>query len=333
MSKVSVFGKACDAFPATMTGSDGLRLLLPGSSIKGALRARAEYIARTACGVRAADVGDSLLEQLALASKLPGVRALFGAAGNWPGGDSGCRGALEVPDVTTEVSIPEKEWRAVRYGPLPECPGGENAAFAKAVDRLNSRLNSETHGDGLWFDYVTRNAIDRWSGGVANGQLYSSLEPYAAKVGVWRDIVLDVDMDRLKCNCGQEGDTGNDDGAGVSQDVACQMNVALALLALTVRDLVDGWVPLGFGVTRGLGSVEIEPGNVSLDAQDSPLQGMSLQAGGWLDGDGTANGPVRRLETAWANACEAFRDGPAAARTKAPAAPSGVFVSEERPGT
>ena len=71
-------------------------------------------------------------------------------------------------------------------------------------------------------------AIDRWTGGAAESMLYTVLEPHAMS---WEAIEMSVDLERTH-------------PAGVT------------LLLLVLRDLVQGRLPLGFGVNRGLGAVK-----------------------------------------------------------------------------
>ena len=61
-------------------------------------------------------------------------------------------------------------------------------------------------------------------------------EPVSAR---WQPIQLSLDVSRVG---------GSDDEDGVR---------ALALLMLVLRDLADGWLALGFGGTRGRGSVRV----------------------------------------------------------------------------
>ena len=83
---------------------------------------------------------------------------------------------------------------------------------------------------------VTHVAVDRWTGGAAENLLFSVAEPVSAS---WQPIQLSLDVSRVG---------GPDDEDGVR---------ALPLLMLVLRDLGDGWLALGFGGTRGRGSVRV----------------------------------------------------------------------------
>lgn len=72
-------------------------------------------------------------------------------------------------------------------------------------------------------------AVDRWTGGAADSRLFSAAEPMGV---TWAPLVLHVDT---------EG----------------QPYAELALLWLTLRDFCAGRIPLGYGVNRGYGDLEV----------------------------------------------------------------------------
>lgn len=87
--------------------------------------------------------------------------------------------------------------------------------------------------DGRWrklyrADHV---AIDRWTGGAADSMLYNAVEPDAQIE--WEPLTLRV--------------------ATTEQSPAM-----LALLWLVIRDLCRGALPIGFGVNRGFGDIQVE---------------------------------------------------------------------------
>ncbi len=252
MSRVSVKGATTDSFPLHATDSQGsVRLLLPGSSIKGSLRSHAEYIVRTVVN---RDAPLDFRSQMR-AEGLSGIGELFGLAGEkqkstgekQKSTNSGRRGALTVHDTLTSVQLPSREWNALRVAEGSDEPGAQNQEehkrFATAIDNLNTKVA----GQGLWFDFAVRNAVDRWSGGAA--ELFAAVEPYAARVGVWDPIVVELDVARLL-------------------RAKATVDTALALLLLVLRDLVQGGVPIGFGTTRGLGSISVSAEDVRFDAGD-----------------------------------------------------------------
>ena len=166
-------------------------LLIPGTSIRGALRSRCSRIARTVLYAKsgppeeksfvAADEKGNLLpidihEQLARDPNL--VRYMFGT--------TEYRGAIRIKDCTT-----------TDLGP-----------FLK----------------------VTHNAIDRWTGGVAEGLLFNEVTyPHAT----WNDIVIELDTARLLQNVKIESGIG-----GLSLDECLRFaRASWCLLCLAVAEL------------------------------------------------------------------------------------------------
>ena len=94
-------------------------------------------------------------------------------------------------------------------------------------------------------------AIDRFTGGVSDGALYS-MRPVKRGDG-WDDIVLTLDAS----NAVSDANTFKE----------------LALLRLLIRDMEDGYIPLGFGTRRGLGEIKVNGVTYSGDfPNDSKLQ-------------------------------------------------------------
>ena len=224
----SMQGTVVDALPLAdrVTRDPGpaqMAWLLPGSSIKGALRSHAERIVRTLR--RVAAPGDFL--EAVRDRQLGPVLTLFGFAGDRSGpaaGEhrpSGWRGALDVPDCYSRARFSGDAWQRVMTA---HSGGGDPEEELMAVrDRLAglppaARPRISHHV-----------AIDRWTGGAAENLLFSVLEPAGMQ---WEDLTLAVDTRRCR-----------DDP------------LALPLLLLLLRDLHDGWVQLGFGGTRGRGSI------------------------------------------------------------------------------
>ena len=178
-------------------------IVLPGSSVRGALRTRATRIARTILlakkdpNTEADWSGAGVHEQLAQDPSL--VRDLFGSTTH--------RGALTVLDTIAAKDGPSRK--------------------------------------------VTHNAGDRWTGGVADGALYSE-EVYDS---TWNSIVLELDLDRLLTNAkaGLEETSGQEDSQGEDRSRA-----AFCLLGLVLAELAAGTLPLGSRGTRGMGQVEVK---------------------------------------------------------------------------
>jgi CRISPR/Cas system CSM-associated protein Csm3 (group 7 of RAMP superfamily) len=129
---------------------------------------------------------------------------------------------------------------------------------------------------------VTHVAVDRWTGGAAENLLFSVQEPAAAD---WQPIRLTLDTTRASSPA--DPDSGQ----------------ALAVLLLVLRDLADGWLTLGFGGTRGRGSVRVSqvafsgdgltgawaglPGRTLAEVIDDPPDGIRSTFTAWQEGAAT----------------------------------------------
>ena len=210
-------------------------IVLPGSSVRGALRTRATRIARTILlakkdpSTEADWSGAGVHEQLAHDPSL--VRDLFGSTTH--------RGALTVLDTLAAEDGPSRK--------------------------------------------VTHNAGDRWTGGVADGLLYSE-EVYDS---TWNSIVLELDLDRLLTNAraGLEEPGGQEDSQG--EDRSC---AAFCLLGLVLAELAAGTLPLGSRGTRGMGQVEVKAMAVT-GGKGLGIENWSLKA----SEDGTGESLPRRI--------------------------------------
>jgi CRISPR/Cas system CSM-associated protein Csm3 (group 7 of RAMP superfamily) len=151
--------------------------VLPGASVKGALRSRAERIVRTLGGVRADDPR-SLLGQIDLdrvGSVGVALGDLFGRA-RVRGQRGPARSALFVSDC-------------VHREP---CPAHPTAWELQGWDALHKR---------------TRIAVDRWTGGAQDSALFTALEPpWEPRPGGearWNPLELRLDLSLLD---GERGD-------------------------------------------------------------------------------------------------------------------------------
>lgn len=251
--------------------SDNVALVLPGSTIKGVLRARAEFIERTARGIsapRAKPGGPAHAHSTAFRAQLdqlPAVTALFGttrkprartgtgkAAGRGAGAGAGALRAEEC----LSAALPAELWRATTGLTGQTASGGRDRAPTlpeTVLDRLAELGMAPA-------DHV---AIDRWTGGAADNLLFSVLEPHAV---AWAPLRLTVDLPRL----------------------GTQQGPALALLLLVLRDLAAGRVPLGAATGRGFGDISVSeitldggpwpPGTTLGDALGTPHLAAAWQA-------------------------------------------------------
>lgn len=146
---------------------DDLRLLLPGSSIKGALGAYVERAARTLSPIR--PVTPALIDdQIGERKTLPGLDALLGTPAEWMNDAMlGGSGALACADCTSVTAITRADWDHFVSGQ------GTPAALILA----------------------THVAIDRWTGGAAPNLLFTVAEPQRG--ATWKPMVFDVDASAL----------------------------------------------------------------------------------------------------------------------------------------
>jgi CRISPR/Cas system CSM-associated protein Csm3 (group 7 of RAMP superfamily) len=224
----SVQGTVVDALPLAgrVPGDSGrlqLAWLLPGSSIKGALRSHAERIVRTLRGIETCGQFADVLRD----RELGPVLTLFGFAGDRSGPaastyqPSGSRGALDVTDCYSRARFDDAAWQQVLTA------YSDNGDPDQELAVLRGRLTGlPAAGRPRISQHV---AIDRWTGGAADGLLFSVLETAGTE---WEDLTLALDTRRCR-----------DDP------------LVLPLLLLLLRDLNDGWVHLGFGGTRGRGVI------------------------------------------------------------------------------
>ena len=221
---------------------DEAQLLIPGTSIRGALRSRASRIARTVLAARdelSTFASHDLHEQIAAEPNL--VRYMFGS--------TEYRGAVTVHD----------------------CLSTERG---KRIE-------------------VTHNAIDRWTGGVIDGGLFTE----AVYLGTeWEPITIDIDLRQLLSNIeAEKGEAKSKpkeaETKETQQDVqkdsqqqehayAPYARAAYVLLGLVLAELSAGTLPLGSRSTRGLGQVVVS----TIKVRGSSRDGVAIPERK-LDGD------------------------------------------------
>ena len=230
---------------------ENAQLLIPGTSIRGALRSRASRIARTVLAARdelSTFTSHDLHEQIAAEPNL--VRYMFGS--------TKYRGAVTVHDC------------------LSTDPG-------KCIE-------------------VTHNAIDRWTGGVIDGGLFTE----AVYLGThWEPITIDIDLHQLLSNIEAEKgeakskpkkaetkETEQDDQRDSQQRehvYAPYARAAYVLLGLVLAELSAGTLPLGSRSTRGLGQVVVSLIDIRGCTRDGVvIPAKTLSGGEALEYPGTA---------------------------------------------
>ena len=213
---------------------ENAQLLIPGTSIRGALRSRASRIARTVLAARdelSTFASHDLHEQIAAEPNL--VRYMFGS--------TEYRGAVTVHDCLS----------------------------TKRGKRIE----------------VTHNAIDRWTGGVIDGGLFTEAVYLGTK---WEPIRIDIDLRQLLNNIEAEKGEAKDkpkeaekqetqqDGQKDDQQrehvYAPYARAAYVLLGLVLAELSAGTLPLGSRSTRGLGQVVVS----TIEVEGARRKGVDL---------------------------------------------------------
>lgn len=298
MVKAERDGMAVDMLPLVSAKGGDLTFVLPGSSIKGALRSQAERIVRTVCGVSAPmlksprkdfmrqlemrDARDKRQEEAETPALLL-IGGLFGAAGRAEAKDEEIReegpplpglSALTVEDCYAAQRFTPRHWEAIESAP--------NAGDAQVRKESQSPLQQALQNAGLTqMQQAFHVAIDRWTGGAADGFLYTVLEPHGV---AWEPMRLTLDLARLR-----EEDR----------------RPAVMCLLLTLRDLVNGRIPLGFAANRGMGAIEVtgvEIAAENLNNELNDLKDVKIV-------DGKLGGWSERLKTSLESAWEKYKGG------------------------
>ena len=147
---------------------------------------------------------------------------------------------------------------------------------------------------------VTHNAIDRWTGGVIDGGLFTEAVYLGTK---WQPITINIDLRQLLNNIeaekGPEDDgktvganetgIGSEDREQSKPTHADYAHAAYVLLGLVLAELSAGTLPLGSRSTRGLGQVVVSSIDVRGCARDDVvIPAKTLSGGEALKHPGTA---------------------------------------------
>lgn len=280
MVKSDAEGISVDMLPLVSGVGEKLAPVIPGSSIKGALRAQAERIAATVLDICLDKDIPGRERFLTHVARVDLVETLFGAPGpeekpkkkqdigppRTPkaAGPVLGLGAVAVDDCFAEQHIKPDAWQA-----LLDAEAGDTKSQASLLAALQ---NADLSG----FYPATHVAIDRWTGGAADSFLYSVLEPGGL---AWEPISIELDLTRLailrettKNDLVSEVPRRDDNKASP----LLRRQAAIALFLLTLRDLLFERIPIGFGGNRGLGAVKVTSIKITAPEED---------ANGWLDGD------------------------------------------------
>ncbi|PZO57608.1 MAG: hypothetical protein DCF15_06845, partial [Phormidesmis priestleyi] len=151
MVKAEADGITVDMLPLVSNDDDKTCFVIPGSAIKGSLRSQAERIMRTFLGTAIAQTENPKQRFLDQLNDIPIVEKLFGQGAKQ-------QGALAVDDCYAHQKMTANEWSAI----------------ATATDEQNLRL-ALAAADLGHVQQAFHVGIDRWTGGAAESQLYSTL--------------------------------------------------------------------------------------------------------------------------------------------------------------
>ena len=249
MVRAGMDGIAVDSIPLMGEYKSGyVRQVLPGSSVKGALRTRAELILRTLLNNREDghdDIADHGASRKRFLNQMAGEKLitwLFGSANtkddyhddkadDETGQPKQGIGALSVLDCYAVGNgtddddrgndMGTKEWIKVFTEAKPQGKPKEGSTLEEVADSLKMHRA----------DHV---AIDRWTGGAAEHFLYSTLEPDPGK---WEPLQIRIDESRLPEKV---------------------LDPARALVLVVLRDLAHGFVPIGYSTNRGMGDIAVD---------------------------------------------------------------------------
>jgi len=237
MVKAEADGIAVDILPLVSANGSNLSFVIPGSSIKGSLRSQSERIMRTLLNKQTESTGDSRKDFSNQLEQVDLIRHLFGTAAKIVNGEQvGNIGALSTDDCYASLDFSEQQWLAVTSAQ-------NESGLRTSLDAAN--LNSTQQAFHV--------AIDRWTGGAAEGFLYSNLEPIDVS---WQPIRLTINCTRIK----EKSD----------------YLPAIALILLTLRDLSMGKIPLGYGTNRGMGAIGVTNIKLTGSGFDELLPNLSL---------------------------------------------------------
>ena len=234
----------------TADGEPNAPLVLPGSSVRGALRARASRIARTILYRKREDETPDwsnvpVHDQLANDPTL--VRALFGTTER--------RGAVTVLDT---LSIPGK--------------AGEAEKLRTVTHNAGDRWTGGVIDGGL---YEEKYPVPKWN------VLRIEVDPE-------RIVGPSQGDDKLQADAGSKGDgvprhdSGSQGAPGTDNQrdktALRRQQAAICLLGLTLAELATGTLPLGSRGTRGMGQVKVNRLTVKgpEDILPPPAQGWDI---------------------------------------------------------
>lgn len=245
-------GEAFDMVPLTVPGTHRcVHLAIPGTSVKGALRAHAERILTTIDG------------RPQPPDQHPAITRLFGSPplrGTRSAHHRGRRGEVRVADVRSTLGWTLDSWTTLIGSPklTAEQKKSDTPTRAPATEALHDLNRCECNAPDTWPEVVRRRsrdftigdhvAIDRWTGGAKDSALFTVLEPWLTDPWDWQPLTLHLSSELAGALADPKVPDADDADA----------RIAVALLWLGLRELADGWVPLGHATTRGYGALRAD---------------------------------------------------------------------------
>lgn len=273
MVKAAIDGGGADVLPLMSHVGTGLLPVIPGSTLKGPLRAEAERILRTIFAPPPIDESREPNPKKRFSRQLSQpelelVHWLFGQASQRAGATrDGTRApgssaatpvlgysALRIDDCFPRAGandltpLPIDIWRAISEASVDPCDHAGLAQPAGPTTELARLL--ERHGLPHWTS-AFHVAIDRWTGGASDGMFFKVLEPHCVP---WEPITCELDLSRIP---GQ-----------------LQLS-AMALLLLVLDRMADGALAIGCAGNRGMGEIAIDGVEFRGSSLQSELQWLA----------------------------------------------------------
>ncbi|MBF2056634.1 MAG: hypothetical protein IGQ45_05280 [Cyanobacterium sp. T60_A2020_053] len=229
-------GMAVDILPLVSRVDSSLTFVIPGSSLKGVWRSQAERIIRTVCNHSLDYEHKDKFDQQV---KLELIKTLFGAPAELDDNQNqlGYLSCFAVDDCFATIPMTSHQWASIT-------DATSDSSLRNCLNNIGLQHTQQGyHG-----------AVDRWVGGAAEGFLYTTLEPFGVN---WQPIEISINLQRLK----QYNDK--------------LFLPSLALFLLVLRDFMESKIPIGFGVNRGMGAVNVKEVTINGKGLDDELKALS----------------------------------------------------------
>lgn len=252
--------------PALELRSDGWHARV---QFRQGLRVLSERIERTLLGGPPAEVGgesghSTQFEADLLDRRCKLTTVIFGSQG---GRTTGRAAAWTQAPVTSRTRVATtKEWSAVLravQAAVPPTKDGDIEKDNRAQHKLTVGLRQALAPTRLRLQEHIQ--IEAWSGAPLDGHLYGliAVEPDVP----WEDAQITVDLRRLATV--HKPTTKDEKVMWESTESPDQLMAALALIVLVLREAAAGELGLGYGTSRGLGEIRIDPARVTFSTEST----------------------------------------------------------------